>query len=432
MESYQDFITYIKEKIVHPGVRKHSQNLGWMFFGRIASMVVTFLTTAYIARNLGPANYGELSYAISFVGLFAFIASLGIEQVLYRDLIQHPEKRSEYLGSAVGIRIVASLITMVVCVFSAFIFSEKDVSLFLIFIISLSFLLGTFQLFAYELQADTKSKYPSIFSLIIISILNIFKILVIFFDKGVIYLAIIVLLEPIFYSLMYLYLKHKTYGNLTTLTFNKNIAFSILKDSFPLIFASAFYFIYARIDQVMLKNMIDAEAVGLYDSAVRISEISYFVPNIVLSALFPAIMNAKKTSNELYYKRTKKLLLAIFLISSLIAIVTTLLSEQLLMIIFGIGFIGALPVLQIYAWSNIGAALNALAQQLLLAENLTKNISIGAFLGMVTNIILNILLIPIYGISGAALATLISYMIPFLSLLLFKKTRILLLTILKI
>lgn len=429
--NYRIFLKYAKEKSLHPGVRKHSENIGWMFFAKLASMVIAFLATAYIARNLGPTNYGQLSYAISFVSLFGFLASLGIDQILYRELIKYPEKRNVYMGSALAIRIIASIFTIILCLLSAKIWSTNDVSLFLIFLISLTFFFSSFQLLSYEFQADAKLKYPSLLSIVVVIILNLLKIFIIFNDKGVIYLASIILLEPILYSLAYGYLRVKIYGNITNLKFDKIVAVSILKDSFPLIFASAFFAIYARIDQVMIKNMINTESVGLYDSAVRLSEISYFIPNILVAALFPAIINAKKISNELYYKRTKKLLLTLIIISTVVALITTLLSKYIVTIVFGVGFIGAVSVLKIYVWSNIGAALNLLIHQILIAENYTKNVSITIFFGMITNVILNLILIPKYGMNGAAFASLISYLIPFLSLLLFKKTKVLLLSILK-
>lgn len=429
MISYENTIAYIKEKVAHPGVRKHSKNMGWMFFSKIASMVVAFITTAYVARHLGPTNYGQLSYALSYTGLFGFLAALGIDQILYRDLIIYPEKRDVYMGSALTLRVVASIITVLLCTASAFIWSPNDVSLTLIFLVSLTFVFSSFLLLGYEFQAEAKQKYPSIFSIFIVLILNILKIIVIFSDKGVIYLAGIIMLEPILYGLGYWYLRTKEYGSIKNLRFDKTIALSMLKDSFPLIFASAFFAIYARIDQVMIKNMMNAESVGLYDSAVRISELWYFVPNIIVAGLFPAIINAKKTSAELYYKRTKKLFLLVIAISIFTALPTALLSKYLISIIFGAGFIGALPVLQIYVWSNIGAALNLVMQQLLVVENMTKIISLTTFCGMITNVILNLILIPKYGMPGAAFASLISYMIPFISLLLFKKTRQLILNI---
>lgn len=430
MINLKKIFEYSKTKIDHPGVQKHTKNMGWMFFAKIASMAVTFFATAYIARNLGPTNYGQLSYAISFVSIFSFLSSLGVEQVLYRDLIKYPEKRNSYLGSAVFIRIVASIVTAIICIIVATFLSPKDVSLSIISIISLTFVCGSFGLLSMEFQADAQSKYPSIFSVTVVIILNLLKIVTIYRDGGVLYLAGIIVLEPILYSIMYIYLRKKFYGPLSGLRVEKKLVISLLKDSFPLLFASAFYLIYARIDQVMIKNMMGAEYVGLYDAAVRMSEISYFIPNIIVASLFPAIVNAKKVSEELYYKRIRKLLATLFFVSAGIALITTLASSYITLIIFGTGFITASSVLKIYVWSNIGAAINLLAQQILVAENLTKNVSLTIFFGMLSNVLLNLLLIPKYGMSGAAFASLVSYIIPFLSLFIFKTTRTLMINIL--
>ncbi len=429
LNNFDFFWLYIKEKTQHPGIRKYSENIGWMFFAKIASMIISFITTTYIARNLGPTNYGQLSYAVSFVGLFGFIAGLGIDQILYRDLIKYPEKRNEYMGSAIGLRMFASIIAIIFCILFAYFLSPKDVSLLLIFIVSLGFIFSSFILIAYEFQAMVDQKYTSLLVVIVILILNILKILVIIYGKGVIYLAFVVLLEPILYAIGYLYLRIKKIGTVRYWKFDKKIALSILKDSFPLIFSSAFFLIYARIDQVMIKNMMDATSVGLYSSAVSISEVWYFIPAIITSGLFPAIINAKKISEELYYKRIKKLFILILFISIITAIPTSFFSKNLLTIIFGTGFVGATTVLQIYVWSNIGGILNSFAQQVLVAENITKTISLMTFLGMIVNVTLNLFWIPRYGMAGAAFASLVSYLIPSLSLILFKQSRRIILSI---
>ena len=430
--TFRSLLEYSKEKISHRGVQKHAQNISWMFSAKIINMLISFLAMGYIARNLGPGNYGELSYAISFVGIFSFFVPLGMDQILLKYLAKYPDKKNEYLGTAITLRITASMVAIIVCVLSAFLISSKDVSLLLIFIISFYSVFSSFQLLSYEFLAEARAKYPSLLSLGIVFILNVLKILAIYFGKGVIYLALILLLESLLYCFGYLYLKTKIYKDTEKLRFNKEIALKILRKSYPLIFASAFYIIYTRIDQVMIKHMINADAVGLYDAAVRISELTYFIPSLLLISFFPALINAQKQSLELYHKRTKKLLLLILLTSCVIAALTTLFSKHIILIIFGSSFLGAVPVLYLYAWSTIGASLNSFAQQILIVENDTKNILISALLGMITNVSLNLYLIPLYGITGAAFATLISYMVPFLSLLLFKKTRILLLAILKI
>ncbi len=422
-------VGYIKEKWQHAGFQKYLRNTGWMFFGKIVSLIIAFVATAYIARSLGPINYGQLSYAISYVGLFGFLAALGLDQIVYRDIIKFPNKKDVYLGTAFILKMIAGILTICICIISAHFLSDKDVSLFLIFIISLTFLFNPFQLLNYEFQSHAQSKYPSLTSLTTVFILNILKIIIIFNNQGVIYLALIILLEPILMGIGLLYFRLKIYGKFIGSLFNKDIALQLLKDSFPLIFATAFFGIYARIDQVMIKNMLDTESVGLYDAAVRVSELWYFIPNMIVVSLFPAIINAKQTSREQYNKRLQKLFVVVTSISILTALLTLVLSKYLVLAIFGVGFIGAVSILNIYVWSNIGATLNYVSQQLLIAENLSKKISLMIFSGMIINVGLNIWLIPILGTEGAAVATLISYVVPFLSLFMFKDTRELILAV---
>ncbi|MEI6490425.1 MAG: flippase [bacterium] len=416
-------VAYLKEKWAHTGFQRYFQNLGWMFFGRLASMVVSLIATIYIARNLGPSNYGELSYAVSFVSIFSFIAVLGIDQVLYRDLINFPDKRNQYMGSAFTLRIGASVIAVLLCGGFALWFSPKDISLFLIFLLSLGFIFNSFQIINYEFQANVQSKLPSLLSLYLAIILNILKILVVVFGKGVIYLAIVLLLESIFYAIGYLYYRTKLYGMISEWKFDKEIAIKILKDSWPLIFASAFALIYARIDQVMIKNMMDAESVGFYDAAVRLCEVWYFIPSIILSSLFPAIINAKNTSEHIYYARIRKLAILLIGLSVIIALPVSLLAGFIIKVVFGKAFMGAVLVLQIYIWSNVATSINSVVNLYLVAENFKKMLLFSTFAGMATNVALNIYLIPKYGTAGAAFATLISYAIPCLSIFIIPKAR---------
>ena len=102
--------TFVPEKwrwvLQHGGFRKYFKNTGWMFLGQMASLVVSFFVGVWIARYLGPDNYGSFNYAIAYAGLFSFIASLGIDGILSRDLVANPEKRDELLGTAFLLKLI--------------------------------------------------------------------------------------------------------------------------------------------------------------------------------------------------------------------------------------------------------------------------------------------------------------------------------------
>ncbi len=424
LTDWNAFWMYIKGVWLNTGFQKYFRNTGWMFASKILCMIVSFITTAFIARRLGPGNFGQLNYAISFVGIFSVLATLGIDSILYRDLIKNPGKKKEYLGSAITIKLFAGFLTAILVSILTIFLAKDDVSKTLILILSGTFVFNAFQIISYEFQARAKSKYPSIISFLITLILNTLKILIIISGKGVIYLALILLLESILYALFYWFVyEKKIEERIFEWKFDKNIALTLLKDSWPLIFSSAFSLIYSRIDQVLIKNMINAHSVGIYGAAASIAEVWYFIPNIIMASLFPAVINAKITSEEVYKKRLKKLALFLFILSFTAALFTSLFAPLLINIIYGTSFMEGVIILRIYSWSLIGTFLGILSMNYLIAENYRKFSFLINFIPMLTNVILNVIWIPKYGIVGAAYATLISYSLGPLSLLLFKKTR---------
>jgi len=402
-------ITDLKQYFYHEGFKKYFHNTGWLFIGRIANLAISFFVVAYVARYLGPTNYGLLSYAVSFVGLFSFIANLGIDQVLYRDLVKYPEKENEYIGTAFFLKLIGGLFAFLLVLIFTFIVNTDEVTNILILIIAFSFIFQSFNIINYEFQARVKAKYPTIGSLVSIFILSLLKLLIIFFGKGIIYFAFIYLLESLLYAIMFIFIYKKFNYKILGWTFNKKISLLILKDSWPLLFVSAFTIIYSRIDQVMVKHFIDQTAVGLYGAAVSIAEIWYFIPGIIVSSIFPAIINAKKINEIVYKKRLADLFLLITIISLGISIPIFILAKPIIYIIFGSSYLSAISILQIYVWAGIGLSLTNALNHYLINENKTKILFIISLSGMIINVILNLFLIPLYKNNGAAIATLISY-----------------------
>lgn len=418
------YIQKIKEKVTAAGFQRYLKNMGWLVASRILCMVISFVTTAFIARQLGPTNFGQLSYALSFVAVFSFLASLGIDGVVYRDLVKFPEKKMEYLGTALSIKLSASILTSIIIIISALTFADDDVSKVLIIILSFTFIFNSFMVVNNEFQASVRSKAPALISLAVTIILNILKILVIFYNKGVIYLSLVLLLETILYASFYWLAYEKILGGkLRNWKFDKLIAKSLLHDSWPSIFSAAFALIYARVDQIFIKHMIDATAVGIYDSAVRVAETWYFLPSIAVGSLFPAIVNAKKTNDSLYNSRLKKLILFSLVLTSSISLITVLFAPLIINVLYGEAFMGGVKVLQIYIWSAIAISLSTIVSSYLIVENFRKILFFTNLIPMLSNIVLNILWIPIYGITGSAYATLVSYFLGPFCLFFFAETR---------
>lgn len=407
----------------HEGFRRYSANTGWIFAARIATLATSFIATLYIARTLGPENYGQLSYAVSFVALFGFLASLGIDTILYRDLVRHPEKREKILSTAFVVRLITGTIAALITASVGYTLTD-DVSRLAVIILSSTFVLSAFHLIQFEFQARAESKYPSIIAATTAIFLGILKIAVVALGGGVLYLAGIIVLESLLLAGAYLY----TYArfrssSLFTHSFDSVYARALILDSLPFVALSAFTIIYARIDQVFIKHLLDATSVGVYDAAIRLSDVWFFLPGILLSSLFPAIINGKTTSEEVFNRRLGHLAFLLAGIAVAVATTLSLLAPHLMQFLYGDAYAAGIPVLQIYAWSFIGASLGFLVNHYLAAENYRVILAIIAFVPMALNIVLNLMWIPQFGIVGAAYATLISYsLVPFM-LFFFRPTR---------
>ncbi|HEY1037142.1 MAG TPA: flippase [Candidatus Paceibacterota bacterium] len=399
----------LKNFINGAGFKKYSRSTGWSLGTRIISLVISFFVTLYMVRYLGPENYGQLSYAISFVGIFSILATLGIDTVLYRDLVKHPRQVNEYMGSALGLKLMAGVAATLLAIGGAIALSPKDISFYLIVIISLTYIFNSFNIIAYEFQSHVQQKYPSLIALATTVILNALKVAVFYFDKGIIYLSFILLLESLLYASLYIIFRQKKYGSILAWKFDRRIAVSILKDSWPLLLTSVFAVIYTRIDQVMIKNMLDSESVGLYDAAVRLAEVWNFIPGIIASSLFPAIVNAKRTSTATYKKRVLALSGSLIGLATVVAIPVSLLSGFIINLAYGPEYAASAGVLSIYTWASVCMASSLAMHYFLINENRKGVLFCSSLLAMVVNIALNLYMIPAYGINGAAVATLISY-----------------------
>ncbi len=393
------------------GMKRYASNTGWALATRVLSVLMSFFVTIYLVRYLGPENYGNLSYAISFVGIFSVISTLGIDNVLYRELIMYPERRNEYLGSALVLKLTAGIVASTATVLGAFVLAADDVSKVIILILAGTFIFNAFNVVVYEFQANVQQKYPSLVSLCVVFILNLLKLWVIAADQGILYIGAILLLESVLYATLFAYIRLRYYGSLFSWHYNQATALSILRDSWPFIFIALFASVYARIDQIMLKHLIDSTAVGIYDAAVRIAEVWLFIPGIIVSSLFPAIVNAKLTSPVEYKKRLLTLTAALVGVATLLAIVSSLVAKQLMFALYGPSFVGTAAVFSVYIWSGVFVSVSMVLHYFLLAENRRKIIFFSSLATMALNVVLNVILIPPYGVMGAASATLISYAI---------------------
>lgn len=402
--------------------KKYLANTSWLFTEKTIRLIIGFFVTIYVIRYLGPSQFGILSYAISFVGLFAAVATLGMDNIIIRELVNYPLKRDEILGSAFLLRLSGAVLSIILILITTLILSESNYNIILILIIGSSTIFQSFNVIDHYFQSKVLSKFSVYVQLSTLAISSTIKLILIYFRFPLIYFAIITSLEALLIATGFNIVYKINHELIFKWHFVVSRARQLLKDSWPLILSGLVIAVYAKIDQVMLKNMLNDKEVGFYAAAVRIAEAWYFFPIAISTSLFPAIINAKHISEKLYLSRLQKLYDLLAWMAIGIAIPITIFSKTIITILLGNEFFSSAGVLTIYIWAGIAVFLGVGSSQYLVNENLTKISFLRTFIGMIINVILNLLFIPKYGITGSAWATLISYSIATFSIGLTKRT----------
>ena len=421
------FIRKIKLLRNHSGFVKYLNNTSWLLLEQMLRMTVGLFVGIWLARYLGPERFGLFNYVQAFVFIFASIASLGLDGILVRELVKDENKRDVLLGTAFLLKFMSAFVVLVLILIVLGFTSDDQYTNTLAMIVASATIFQSFSVINFYFQSKVLSKYSVYATSISFLISSLLKIVLIIIEAPLVAFAWVILIDSILIAagLVYFYIKNNSIVSIKKLTFKLDIAVSLLKDSWPVIISGMAIGIYIKIDQLMIKEFLDAGAVGQYAAAVRISEVWYFLPVMLATSLFPAIINAKKISQELYYERLQKFYSMMFWISIVIAIPVTFLAEWVINLLFGGQYNQAGSVLKIHIWALVFVFMGVAGGRWMLCENLQLITTFNTVVGAISNIVLNIILIPKYGINGAAIATIISYAISgYLMMAVHKKTRI--------
>lgn len=409
------------------GLMKYFKNTSWLFGEKILRMSVGLFVGIWVARYLGPDQYGLFSYAQSFVGLFVAFSTLGLDSIVVREIVKNNSKSEDIIGTAFWLKIIGAVSVLLILAV-AINFTSNDYSTnYMVFIIASGMIFQSFNVIDFYFQSKVLSKYIVYSNILSLLTSSILKVLCILNDAPLMAFAWIILFDNIILAagFIYYYIKINKDFKIRKVKFNSDTALKLLNDSWPLILSGIIISIYMKIDQIMIKEMLSSEAVGQYAAAVKLSETWYIIPMITSTSLFPAIINSRKINKELYYKRLQKLYDLLIWLAITITIAMTFLSDWIVTFLYGIEFSQTASVLNIHIWASVFVFGGVAAGKWIVSENLQKYANYFLLIGLFTNLILNYNLIEIYGIYGAAIATLISQAIASLfAPLIFKETRL--------
>ena len=403
-----------REASKNEGFHRYFLNTGWLLAGQVFALFISFFTGILVARRLGPEYYGVLNYALSFTAIFGVFFCSSMDAALTRELVKYPEREKELLGTFGLIKLGGGLLTLVLSSLFAVVGHFDRLTLELVLILSGSYIIQSGAIISLLFQARVKAINISRAQILANSLSSILKVVWFMAGGGLVILAAIYVWDAIFNTCFLIYYYHRGGQKISQWRLNWSAGWGILKSAWPLMFSGLAMFGILKIDQVIIGQLINKTAVGFYAVADKITEIWNFIPTLICLSLFPAIINARKTDQKIYRVRLRRLYGLMFFSSLIILAAVWLFARPLIISLFGARYEMSILILRIYVLSLPGLFLFAAANQYLLAEHREKRIFLANASGLTMNIVLNFILIPHFGLIGAAWSTVITFVfLPF-------------------
>jgi len=395
--------------LIHQGVSRYIANTAWMFSEQILRLTAGLLVGVWVARYLGPEQFGLFSYAIAFAALFGGIAKLGLDRVVVRDLVHSPDQRDRYLGTAFWLKLGGALVMLAVVALVTRLAANDGTTNLYIFIIASGTIFQSFEVVDFYFQSRVLSKFVSICKLTQLAMSSLIKISLILSGADLFWFVMVSLVDQIVLALsFYFAYRYQKLGGFYR-HFEWEKAKELLRDSWPMIISGLVLMIQARIDQVMLKEMIGSTELGYYSSALRLIEVFTFVPMILVTALFPAIVNARKASTAIYKDRLFNLYRLMMFLFLATAIPIYFFGNQVVIFLYKDAYAPAGQLFTLMAMRLLFTNYGVVRGAYLMTENLTRYSMITMMIGGLTNIVLNYLWIPAYHSIGAIGASIVSF-----------------------
>ena len=383
------------------------KNASWIIICRIVQAILALIIGMITARYLGPSNYGLLNYAISVVAFSIPVMKLGLTSTLVQELVADPEHE----GSTLGTSLVLSLMSATVCFAGVNVFvnlsnaGEQD-TIIVCALYSTILFFQAFEVFIYWFQRHLIAKYSSIVALIAYVLVSIYKIYLLVTQKSIYWFSVANALDALIIAIGLVYMYKRKGGE--KLRFNKERAKQLLSVSKYYIISDIMVVVFVQTDRVMLKMMLDNAATGYYSAAVTCAMVTQFVFAAIIDSMRPLIFESKIKSEDSYQLNLSRLFSIITYLSLIQSVVMTVFASIIIHILYGAQYAESISALQIVVWYTTFSYLGSARNIWILAEGKQKHLWKINLFGALANVALNAVLIPIMGVNGAALASLVT------------------------
>lgn len=386
---------------------KEAKNASWIIGGKIVQMIVSFFVGVLTARYLGPGQYGIINYVAAYVAFFTSFCTLGINSIILKEFADEPEKQGETIGTTLILRAVSSLLSAIMIVaIVAVLDRDEPTTIVVAVLLSISLVFHVADTFNYWFQFRYQSKVTSIATLTAYIITSAYRIILLITGKSIEWFAFAAAIDY-FCIAVVLFVSYRKYHG-QKLSFSWPRGKLLLGKSYHYILSGMMVAIYGQTDKMMLKQMLSEEAVGYYSLASVINNMWVFVLAAIIDSIAPTVVQLFKTDHRLYERKNRQLYAIVLYTSFAVAVGFMLFGRLFIRLVYGEAYLSAVGPLRIICWYTAFSYLGVARDTWIVCEGQQKYVKYITGGAAVANIFLNLALIPIWGASGAAAASLIT------------------------
>lgn len=399
----------LKNRIVNS---RYTKNIFWLVFEKLFRMVAGVFVSIWVARYLGPAEFGTLQFLLSIALFTATVSTLGLDNLIIKTLVTHKGQEDLVLGTAFFLKLIAGLVCAASAIFLLFLIGYETEILLLVSIIVSGVIFQCFNVIEFFFHSITAAKYIALAHSIAIVFVSITKVILIASGAG---LGAFVVISAIEFSLFIVGLSF-FYGIRCKKSFlkwrlNFRIAVGLLTQGAPLLVASIGFALFTTLNPILVNHFLGETATGVYSAAYRLQSLGLFLPGVVINTFLPRVISAFQTDE--YTAITLKVTSLVVWMGFLIALPTFMFSEQIINLAFGNAYASAAQILPLMMLGNVAVFFFSCWHSWKIVESKSKLVLLSNVLIGVLNALICIALIPTIGLLGAGIAPLLAVCVSF-------------------
>ena len=386
-----------------------AKNTAWLTIGTIFSRTIRALLILYAARLLGTEGYGVFSYAMSLAAFFGIFSDIGLSSLLTREAVKQPEKIKAYLSTTFFLKLVILAFTL----FVALVFAPMTVTIIeakplIPFAVFLLFF-DSFRSFGFSItRAQNKMEVEAVLSALTDTIIVGISLAVLFLNPSAWWLSLAYAVGSCLGTIVVFWIIRKYLVGITE-NFDRSLVKPILSSAWPFAIMGMLGAFMINIDTIIIGWFSSAHELGLYSAAQRVPLLLYVLPTLLASSIFPIfsrLVHNGDTEKAISIMETS--IKYVMLVALPLAIGGMILAKPIIDLIFGTAYEQAWPTLSLLMFTILILFPGTLISNAIFAYDKQKSFIFSTGVGAGANVVLDLILIPILGIAGSAVATIVA------------------------